>query len=225
MGKDDIAKKNKRDKKKRKEAIREIAPLRYLIVCEGEKTEPKYFKGIKDKVEIKFKEKIDIRKLDLEEFITLDGTGRNTKSLVDYTLKIKNKANIPYGHIWCVFDKDSFPQFNNAIIKAKDNGIKVAWSNESIELWFLLHFEFLNTGIGREDYNKKLDKYFKKYGINGGKYEKNQDDIYKILSKYGDQKMAIKFAKKLLDENKTPTENKPATTVFKLIEELEDYLK
>ena len=88
--------KRKRGKKKRKEAIKEIAPFRYLIVCEGEETEPKYFEGIKNKIEIKFKEKIDVKKLDFtDEFITLDGTGRNTESLVRYAVEIKNKANIP----------------------------------------------------------------------------------------------------------------------------------
>ena len=217
--------KRKRGKKKRKEAIKEIAPFRYLIVCEGEETEPKYFEGIKNKIEIKFKEKIDVKKLDFtDEFITLDGTGRNTESLVRYAVEIKNKANIPYGHVWCVFDKDDFKQFDDAISQAAANGINVAWSNEAIELWFLLHFEYLNTGVTRKRYIKKLDEYFKIYGINGKKYEKNQENIYEVLNKYGDQKQAIKFAKKLYDDTKTPTEMKPATTVFKLIEELESYL-
>ncbi|MBZ4647442.1 MAG: RloB protein, partial [Clostridia bacterium] len=51
MGSDDLFKKRKGAKKKRKESIRERAPYRYLIVCEGGKTEPNYFEGIKRKVE------------------------------------------------------------------------------------------------------------------------------------------------------------------------------
>lgn len=37
MGSDDLHSKNKRNRQQRKEAHREILPLRYLIVCEGEK--------------------------------------------------------------------------------------------------------------------------------------------------------------------------------------------
>jgi hypothetical protein len=37
---DQIFKKRKGQKIKRKAAEKEIAPFRYLIVCEGEKTEP-----------------------------------------------------------------------------------------------------------------------------------------------------------------------------------------
>ncbi|WP_407918897.1 RloB domain-containing protein [Fusobacterium necrogenes] len=40
--------------------------------------------------------------------------------------------------------------------------MNVTWSNEAIELWFLLHFEFISTGISREQYIGKLNFYFKK---------------------------------------------------------------
>ena len=231
MGTDNLHLINRRKKKIREEAKKEIKPYRYLIVCEGEKTEPLYFKVLKTEVEKRFREIIDLKEINFnDELIVLDGTGKNTESLVDYTLNIRNKANIPYGdeNVWCVFDKDSFTdeQFNNAIQKAEDNGIKVAWSNEAIELWFILHFEYLNTGITRKDYIKKLDVYFKKYNINNGKYEKNQEKIYEILKRYGNQEFAVKNAEKLLKNNtETPSKTKPATTVYKLVKELEGYLK
>lgn len=231
MGTDNLHSINRREKKMREEAKKEIKPYRYLIVCEGEKTEPLYLKDLKTEVEKKFREIIDLKEIEFnDKLIIIEGTGRNTESIVNYTLKIRKKANIPYGdeNVWCVFDKDSFTdeQFNNAIQKAEDNGIKVAWSNESIELWFILHFEFLNTGITRDDYEKKLDEYFKKYNINNGKYGKSQRNIYGMLKKYGNQKLAIKRAEKLLNDNtETPSKTKPATTVYKLVNELEGYLK
>lgn len=68
-----------------------------------------------------------------------------------------------YGHVWVIFDKDNFSddQFNSAIEQACRKGYYIGWSNEAIELWFLLHFEYLNAGITREQYCEKLTKYFK----------------------------------------------------------------
>lgn len=136
----------------------------------------------------------------------------------------QKKATIPFGSVWVVFDKDSFSdeQFENAIKGAEENNISVAWSNEAIELWFLLHFEYLNSAITREQYSEKLDIYFSRLNINNGKYEKNLKNIYELLNQYGNSKNAIKFSKKLLDNQLKPSNNNPATTVFQLVEELEN---
>ena len=133
------------------------------------------------------------------ECVNVIGKGRNTESLVEYTKKIRDNAIIGYGNIWCVFDKDSFKaeQFNGAITKAKNESINVAWSNEAIELWFLLHFEYINSGITRTQYIDKLNNHFKTYKINNGKYCKNLTNIYDILENYGSYAKAVSFAKKL----------------------------
>ena len=87
-----------------------------LIVCEGQRTEPNYFKSfpVVNKTVIK-------------------GTGRNTLSLVDYAISEKKKGD--YDQTWCVFDEDSRTQdFDNAIKKCSSNDIFPAYSNESFEL-------------------------------------------------------------------------------------------
>lgn len=229
MGSDDLHKKNKRGRQQRKEVHIEMLPLRYLIVCEGEKTEPNYFIGLSKPIEDKFRKKNRefvkiIKSSEFKNFINIEGTGRNTESLVNLCIQLKKKATIPFGSVWVVFDKDSFPdeQFENAIKGAEENNISVAWSNEAIELWFLLHFEYLNSAITREQYSEKLDIYFSQLNINNGKYEKNLKNIYELLNQYGNSKNAIKFAKKLLDNQLKPSNNNPATTVFQLVEELEN---
>ena len=228
MGSDDLFKKRKGIRKKRKENIREIAPYRYLIICEGEKTEPNYFKGIKDRIDIKYKDRIDVKeKIELD----VEGTGRNTEDLVSYTIKSRNLSEKVYGHVWVVFDKDDFTdeQFNNAIYKARANNIEVAWSNEAIELWFILHFEYLNTAIHRNQYINKLNQYFLKNNINKGKYEKNLLNIFDILIDYGNIKEAIQRSKKLYNSYKegnikTESNMNPCTTVYKLVDELLEYI-
>ncbi|MDF5732679.1 MAG: RloB family protein, partial [Rhizonema sp. PD38] len=113
----------------RKVNIRDLGE-RFLIVCEGEKTEPNYFKSFR----VPGKVVIDIR-----------GLGNNTIGLVEEVVIIKNDAE--YDQVWCVFDRDSFPRkdFNAALALATRENIQVAYSNEAFELWYLLHFHYYDT--------------------------------------------------------------------------------
>src|SRR4030042_2474948 len=117
-------------KRKRKS----LEPRKYfLIVSEGEKTEPNYFEAYK---KILPKHLIEIKIL---------GTGENTLKLLDTALK--KAAQKSYDEVWIVFDKDSFPDdnFDNTIFSAPSKKIKCAYSNEAFEIWYLLHFEYYKT--------------------------------------------------------------------------------
>ena len=178
--------KRKGQRKKRKEETKQLAPYRYLIVSEGRETETNYFEGIKRRINSKYSNRVELRQ---GVRIDVQGTGRNTNNMVDYIEKIINRSVSPYGHIWVIFDKDDFTddQFNSAIEQARSKGYYVGWSNEAFELWFLLHFEYLNTGITRAQYNDKLTHHFnangvfKKYKIEKNKYHKNITEIFEIL--------------------------------------------
>ena len=205
--------------KSRKTKTRIIAPYRYLIVCEGVQTEPNYFNTIKKIIESSFPNRMNIMVL---------GTGYNTLSLVDKTIQTMQKSPIKYDKVWCVFDKDSFTDdvFNSAIKKATSKDISVAWSNEAVELWFLLHYNFYNTPINRDQYVTKLDAIFKESFGSG--YSKNDIDIYeKIKICGGNLKTAINNAQKLdnyYPSTVSPAKQNPNTHVYKLMLELYDYL-
>lgn len=50
--------------------------------------------------------------------------------------------------IWCVFDRDSHPSYQEAFQLASHNKrIHLCWSNPCIELWFLMHFLKLPCGL------------------------------------------------------------------------------
>ncbi|MEH2350880.1 MAG: RloB family protein [Nostoc sp.] len=187
----------------RKVNTREIRQ-RFLIVCEGAKTEPNYFRS--------FRVPKNVAEIDVL------GLGQNPSKLVQSAKELKKQGE--YDQVWCVFDRDSWTteDFNNAIKNAKDQGFEVAYSNEAFELWYVLHFEFLNTGIPRNDYLKKLTSLF------GRTYQKNSETIYDEL--FEKQAIAIKNAENLLKQYNPhiPDKDNPSTTVHLLVKELNKFI-
>jgi hypothetical protein len=183
---------------------------RFFIVCEGEKTEPNYFK--------KFSVDVDIK--------LIKGEGKDTKSLVEKAIELKNDLESDErDRVWCVFDRDRNDQnphdaqnFNAAITLAQTNGIKVAYSNDAFELWYLLHFNFYNTGISSQRYPNMLTRLL------GHEYKKNSETIYEELK--DKQQDAIKHAKLLLQkyDRPNPETDNPSTTVHLLVEELNSFI-
>ena len=186
---------------------------RFLIVCEGEKTEVNYFKAF------------DVPKT-IE--VTVRGEGKNSLSLVNKAIQIIDnlKKDDSFDQIWCVFDKDncSKEQFNQAEGLAKQKNIKIAYSNEAFEIWFILHFQYLDIATSRSKYPKILTTQMKKYGLlnEQEKYEKNREDMYEKLKPY--QTTAITNAAKLIQDRdeakKHPFDANPSTTVHELVQEL-----
>ena len=201
--------------KKRKENIRDKL-VRFLIVCEGTKTEPHYFEAlIKNHIST-------VRE------VTIEGEGRATVALVDRTFEIKQelerKNAMSFDRVWVVFDKDDFDDFNDAIKKANKLGFQSAWTNEAFELWYYLHFEYLDTGISREAYIEKLqDAFRKKMGNDNFKYCKGNPNIYSLLQQYAREDLAKRFARQLraLYTGTNYATHKPCKMVDKLVEELE----
>ncbi len=177
----------------------------FLIICEGEKTEPNYFRSFNVK----------------SAFI--HGISSNTIDLVTETIKFKDDAlrnNIKYDQVWCVFDKDDFPirNFNDAITLATKHKIKTAYSVEAFELWYLIHFDHFCTAMSRIEYQDRLSKYLDE------KYEKNSKTMYqKIKDKQLD---AINNAEKLIKfhSSSSPGKNNPSTTVHLLVQELNKFI-
>ena len=124
---------------------------------------------------------------------------------------------------WLVFDKDDYSkeEINGTISSAKANRINIAFSNESYELWILLHFEDVKRHITRKETNKRLNRYFKeKYNI---EYSKASIEIYGLIK--SNQEVAINRAKELYNGNLNSDGyidylSNPLTTFYKLVEHI-----
>lgn len=202
MAKKHLKKDNLRGYSARKVETRELIE-RFLIVCEGEKTEPNYFNAFRVPKDV----------------INVRGLRFNPSKLVEKAQELRKQED--YDQVWCVFDRDAWTKedFNYAITKAKQEGIDIAYSNEAFELWYVLHFEFLNTGIPRSDYCKKLNKLL------GYKYQKNSQKIYEELEYR--QQTAIKNAENLLKQyhQHNPESDNPSTTVHLLVCQLNRFIR
>ena len=199
-----------------------IRPERILIVTEGTKTEPYYFEGFRKRINDSFE----------GEYITVEviGMGENTVSLFNSARHLAEKSFEGYTQVWVVYDKDSFPARDfNAIEDlcraASGNGVsyKAAWTNESFELWFLLHFCFVDSALDRASIPRRLSRHLAKAGH--GKYQKARSDMFDLLRPY--MGFAISNAKRLEEANKgkTPSQSNPGTTVHHLVNELAPYLE
>ena len=99
---------------KRANSLRTVKQT-FLIVCEGEVTEPEYFNSFR------------LTSANVKAI----GKGMNTISLVKEAIAIRDiekRRNRNYDQCWVVFDKDDFTDsdFNAAIQMAQANGFHVA---------------------------------------------------------------------------------------------------
>lgn len=171
---------------------------RFLIVCEGEQTEPNYFRAFQVPGLV----------------VKIEDVNRRGRALVEKAEQLREDDD--YDQVWCVFDRDDLlpGQINEAHQRAGQLGIGVAFSNQAFELWFLLHFDYHNTAITRRDYCERLEQRLQR------EYDKASPNMYELL--LTQQPVASANARRLLAlyEPWRPAEHDPSTTVHLLVEEL-----
>jgi hypothetical protein len=174
---------------------------RILILSEGTETEPQYFRKLKSEWRIP------------GLIIRSHRIGRGPK-VVDAALT----ESQDFDQVWCVFDKDDLvdSEFNDAVFRCKGN-VHAAWSNESFELWLLLHYQTTppRGTPARKKYIETLQRDFV------GPFEKSALPMDVFMSRIG---IAMANAELLTEqrlEDFPPAKRCPDTTVPYLIKALE----
>jgi hypothetical protein len=146
----------------RRAASRPIAN-KLLIVCEGQKTEPAYFKGIRQH-----------KRLRTLQVTIVDASGRtNPMGIINraiaerQTIKSDNGWE-PDDSVWAVFDGDEHrhqdPQnWQTAIDTAKVQKINLAITNPSFEFWYLIHYQDAFGQMNADTAAKQLQKHIPNY--------------------------------------------------------------
>jgi hypothetical protein len=196
----------------------------FRIYCEGENTEPEYFKSFPVNTETK---------------VEAIGLGRSKTALVEKTIELlsrdqllKRQKNYDSDRqLWVVFDYDIRREvneafdYNQAIELAHRNGLHVAYSNDSFELWFLLHSRYHNSALTRREYYEILSSELNCSYEEEGKTKEFSKSLYHIF--LPTQTDAIQNAIRLYQEQQHLNYHKqnPCTTVYQLVVELNKCMK
>lgn len=182
----------------------------FLIVTEG-KTEAQYFEHFRSTTGPR-----------IEPVDKQDSKVSLVKKAIELRKQlIKEKRYIEGDETWVVFDRDidgkkpnDKDTFNQALASAKQNNTQTAYSNDSFELWFLLHLQVVSTAIHRDGIERKLKRHLGSY--------KHGDEVFdRVNDKYDEAvKRAKQMLKQVTDDEIPPVNANPSTTVHLLTEEL-----
>jgi hypothetical protein len=136
---------------------------RFLLYCEGEVTEPEYFRDLKRflrnplvEIEIGNEKRNDPKGLVELAKQRRDSARRDAKREKDDSLL--------YDEVWCVFDVDDHAKLLEAIQQASAVSIDIAVSNPRFEVWLLIHFRDQWAYITGEQCQSALRQYLPGYG-------------------------------------------------------------
>lgn len=217
MGSDDLFKKRKAKRIKdhqRKTASR--APYdRVLVICEGSKTEPLYFEGLRDYYGL--------------HTANIEITGKCGSSPVSILAKARElfneakRCNNPFDRIYCVFDKDMHPNYQAIVNEIKNikpcNTYFAITSVPCFEYWILLHFTYTNKPYTNSEDKSHADNIIAELKQFYPEYEKNNENVFiNLIDKMDD---AIKKARRINTSAQRNNTDNPSTKVGELV----DYLR
>lgn len=215
----------KYNKLRRKEGTRNPKGNVYII-CEGEKTERKYFSSFKS--EICKGRKCCRKKLSRIEVVPSKNCGiiANIEFARNYA-KAESICEKDGDCVICVVDCDAnkktdFEQGIKMAKGSKDNiRVNLCLSNPSFEIWYLLHYECYKKHLDQEELENKLKQHIENY-------EKNVDYYY-LLNDYIDK--AKEFANKLKDCHSKKGvdllsyDSNPSTMVPYFLEHIQNFIE
>lgn len=175
-----------------------------LIVTEGEKTEPFYFRAFD---------------LHNARVVIENAKGTDPQTVAERAIELKTqaaKSGAAYQSVWIVFDRDSHDllRFKRAFSLAEEHGIEIAYSNPCFEVWYLLHFNYFESALDRKACVNQLKQAL------GGSYQKNDAEMNLRLR--GRIEGALKnaerqYANVIGDGQPDPAADCPTTTVHRLV--------
>ena len=216
MGSEDLFHKRKaraNDSLQRQRHARE-RNKRYLIVCEGTKTEPYYFAELLEDFGIR------------PQFVRIaPNDGVSPDRVVAHSLLLYDEdaaGGDAYDAVYCVFDRDTHTTFDAAVQRTKDlkragKPLIAITSNPCFEFWLLLHFGYSDQpfhAAGKKSVGDQAVAVLKTKP-DFGKYGKGQKGIYALVKDKLDD--ALKYADRLRKHGVATGSVNPATEIDKLI--------
>lgn len=185
-----------------------------LIVCEGEKTEPQYFRELRQAHRLKTAN-VEIMPSDY---------GSDPESVVKFAIE-KFKERREADRVYCVFDRDQHANFDQAVQRVADtklskrSGGRIQFSaitsTPCFELWLLLHFEYTSRPYSATGQDSPCDNIIADLAGYLPAYRKGAPGVYRTMEPNVD--LAIVHARNLRSENKKTGSINPATDLDILV--------
>jgi hypothetical protein len=226
MGSDDLFKTRKARKKDdlARQSRHRAAYTRFLIVCEGTKTEPYYLQELINDLGIRH-----------HTVKVARNYGTSPDRIVAHAVKLYDEDALggdSFDKVFCVFDKDTHKTFDAAVQRINDlNGAKEPRVYEAItstpcfEYWLLLHFGFTEQpfhAAGRKSVGDQVVSELKtKPGFS--KYGKGQKQTYSLVK--ANTAKAITYARRVRKNAEKTGQTNPSTHVDLLVMALKALVK
>lgn len=181
------------------------------IVCEGERTEPTYFRGLRDCAQVAGRFTVKVR---------------SESNAIEKAIEIAKQGaadGVDYDYVWAVVDaegRDRQEKIKTLLAKAAKAGVVVCVSNPCFEYWPMLHLERANPAL--ENAAKMIARlnplWRAKFGCD---YDKNDSRIFEKLSPLTET--AVANSRALWDGEAysslpaSPLERNPCTQVHDLV--------
>jgi hypothetical protein len=182
---------------------------RVLIVCEGAKTEPHYFGGLR----------LHYRLSSANIEIT-PANGTDPMSIVSFA-----EARLgDYDRTFCVFDRDGHHNYDDAVAQVAQSAEGQAGKLVAItswpcfEFWVLLHFGYTAAPFHRVGKKSSCERVMAELATHLPTYNKGLKNIYDFLAPR--TAIAVKHATRLQRDNTRTRSSNPSTRVHELVEYL-----
>lgn len=213
MGTDNLFHKRKAKSAKglQRRAAKRDAYAKVLIVCEGEKTEPHYFHGLRN-----------CYGLNTANIEVCGECGSDPNSIVSFAkqrYREEKDAGDTFDKVFCVFDKDAHTNYGEALhaiaaAQPRDTFIAIN-SVPCFEYWLLLHFVYSTKPYVALPGNSAGNQVLSELRAYLPGYEKGSQDIFTMLQ--GQLEFAKNNAERSLRQAEASGTDNPTTRIHELV--------
>ena len=184
-----------------------------LIICEGKKTEPYYFQGLK--------EKLRLRSAHIE--VAPSTFGPSPNKILKYAIYRLEHDGLDYDKVFCVFDRDRHSTYKTTLKKISHPSkgkqkIEAITSNPCFEIWLLLHFKYTTKPFGSRNSQSACNQVVRELKKHLPSYCKGLKTIFDYTKEKLNE--AITNAERLQKHNQEIGSSNPSTDIFNLVKYL-----
>ncbi|MDI7398442.1 RloB family protein [Cronobacter dublinensis] len=192
------------------------APMKkILIVCEGEKTEPVYFK-----------EFVNFCRISTASIVEITGEcGSSPTSVVTWAkdrYNMEKKRSDPYDKVYCVFDRDAHPNYLAAVSQIQslkpENVFEAITSIPCFEYWLLLHFGYSRKSFSPQKGKSEGAQMLSELKKHMPHYEKKATGVFTEL--YARLNDALQHSQRVQQAAAKDGSDNPTTKIGIMVEQL-----